>query len=152
MKKTLLFAAGILALGSIQAQTYFEDDWTGGSLTSNNAWTTETSDVSYDWVGSELGSPGNPYARMSNYDGSDNHAVTSWLVTPAINLSASTQPVLTFKNAYNFNGDALEMYVSTDYTGGDPGTMGTWINLTGSVNWSTGGFTWVGSGDVDLTT
>jgi len=152
MKKTLLLAAGLLALGSVNAQTYLEDDWTGGNLTSNNAWTTQTDNVSYDWVGSELGSPGNPYARMSNYTNPDNFAVTSWLITPVMNLSAATTPVLTFKNAYNFAGDALEMYVSTDYTGGDPGTMGTWTDLTSSVTWSGGSFSWVGSGDVDLTT
>jgi hypothetical protein len=151
MKKTLLFAAVLLALGSVNAQTFITDDWTGGSLTSNNPWTSVTSDVSYDWEGSDLGSPGNPYARMDNYDGANN-AVTAWMITPLLDLSTSTTPVLSFKNAYNFAGDALEMYVSTDYVGGDPGSMGTWIDITSSINWSTGGFAWVGSGDVDLTT
>ena len=64
MKKTLLFAAGLLTLGSVKAQTYFTDDFATGGIAANEAWTSETSDVLFDWVSSDLGSPGNFYARM----------------------------------------------------------------------------------------
>ena len=41
-----------------------------------------------------------------------------WLITPAINLDASTAEQLTFKtNVGYYNGDALSVYVSTDFTG-----------------------------------
>ncbi len=149
MKKTLLFIATVLTIGSANAQVYITDDWTGGTLTSNNNWITYTTNGSFDWVASDLGSTGDFYARMSNYDGANN-LVESWLITPALDLSGATDPYLSFRNAYNFNGAPLEMYVSTNYTGtGDPNAA-TWTDITSSATWSGGSFNWANSGDISL--
>lgn len=149
MKKTLLFIAAVFTLGAANAQTYITDDWTGGNLTSNNAWTTYTTNGAFDWVASDLGSTGDFYARMTNFDGANN-AVEAWLITPSLDLSGATDPNLSFRNAYNFAGDALELMVSTNYTGtGDP-NVATWTDLTSTPTWSTGGFSWANSGDVSL--
>ena len=65
-----------------------------------------------------------------------------------MDLSGSTEANLTFDNAYNFGGPALELLISTDYPGtGDPNGS-TWVTLP--ATWSGGGFTWVNSGIVDL--
>ena len=42
------------------------------------------------------------------------------------------------------------LLVSTDYSGaGDPNSA-NWVDMTDQVLWSTGGFTWESSGDIDL--
>lgn len=149
MKKTLLFIATALTINSATAQTYITDDWTGGTLTSNNNWITYTTNGTFNWVASDLGSTGDFYARMSNYDGANN-AVESWLITPSLDLSGATDPNLSFRNAYNFAGAPLELMVSTNYTGtGDP-NVATWTDLTSSATWSAGSFNWANSGDISL--
>jgi hypothetical protein len=55
-----------------------------------------------------------------------------------------------FMNAYNFSGPALQLMISTDYSGsGDP-SLGTWVDISSQVTWSPGGFAFVNSGVIDL--
>ncbi len=130
---------------------YFADNWSagGGALTATNAWTTNTTDVLYNWNTSDVGSTGDFYAYMNNF-ASGSHAVTAWLITPAIDLSGATTPVLNFQNTWNFTGDMLELFICTDYTGGDPATDGSWTDHTADATWSAGSFAWTNSGDIDL--
>ena len=44
----------------------------------------------------------------------------------------------------------LEVKISTDYNGSEAPINGTWIDLTYEL--STGGWTWVSSGDISLST
>lgn len=150
MKKFFTLLSCIALTTAANAQTYLSDDWTGGTLTSNNAWTTYTTDMNFDWGTQDLGSPGNFYAYMTNWNGSNN-AVTAWLISPVMDFSSAVQPEMEFRNAYNFAGAPLELHISTDYPGtGDPGTNGTWTDITGSATWSAGGFAWTNSGVIDL--
>jgi len=60
---------------------------------------------------------GNSYMQTTAYNSNEN-PYEAWLITPAINLDASTSEQLTFKtNVGYYNGDALSVYVSTDFTG-----------------------------------
>ena len=91
----------------------------------------------------------NSAAKASNYLDGVNSACESWLISPAVDLSA-TSPVLSFRNTYNFGGDPLQLLISTDYSGsGDPNSA-TWTDMTTQVQWSSGGFEWVSSGDINL--
>lgn len=91
----------------------------------------------------------NSAAKASNYLDGVNSACESWLISPAVDLSA-TSPVLSFRNTYNFGGDPLQLLISTDYSGsGDPNSA-TWTDMTTQVQWSSGGFEWVSSGDISL--
>lgn len=143
---TLLFS---LIVGFNASSQYFSDEWPADVLTGTNAWTTNTTNPSFFWDTDDAGSAGNFYAVMTNFAAGYN-AVEAWLVTPAIDLSTATAPVLNFRNAYNFAGDALELFICTDYTGGDPASDGSWTDHTTDVTWSAGGFAWTNSGNVDL--
>ena len=128
----------------------------GNSLTKNfqdqsitsGGWTTQLVTGTYNWTTSDQGSPGNFYAKMSNYTGSANVASEAWLISPAVDLSASTNSTLDFRNAYKHAGDPLEVYVSTNYDGISAPSTATWTQL--GVNLSTGNFLWENGGPVSL--
>ena len=121
-------------------------DFNDGSLTSGG-WTTQLVNGTLNWT---IGTIGGSYANMSNYNGSTNEINESWLISPSIDLSGATTPALSFNNAYSYTGNALEVLVSTDYSGtGDP-NLANWTSFTGGAVWSTGFFAWVNSGPLNL--
>lgn len=146
MKKFFTLLAVSAFTVSADAQ-YFDEDFEGGSLTGNNAWTTEMVIGTSDWYYDNFS--GDNFAEVNSYP--DDAEV--WLISPAIDLSGATMPVATFQNTSgNFDGPDLEFYVSTTYGGGAI-NMGDWTQLT-IPNLSPGsgdGYTEVASGDIDLT-
>lgn len=94
----------------------------------------------------------NMYAQASAYN-SDDDPYNLWLVTPGVDLADATEAALSFdtKDGYN-NGEALTVYVSTDFTG-DP-TTATWTELTGYTlsSGNTNGYAdnFTNSGAIDL--
>ncbi|MBA2611703.1 MAG: choice-of-anchor J domain-containing protein [Bacteroidetes bacterium] len=117
------------------------------ALITSGGWTTQNVTGNINWVTSTLGSWANkPYAQISNFV-SGNQVCESWLISPPINLSASTNPILTFQNACNYTGPVLEVLVSTNYTSGSPNTA-TWTPLTYTL--SAGGFAFVNSGNISM--
>ncbi|PCI11750.1 MAG: hypothetical protein COB73_01285 [Flavobacteriaceae bacterium] len=60
---------------------------------------------------------GNSYMQTGAYRSGEN-PMEVWLITPPIDLSATTDEELTFETNVGYhNGDALSVYVSTDFTG-----------------------------------
>lgn len=58
----------------------------------------------------------------------------AWLITPAVNLDASSNEYLTFvTRALNILGAELKIYISTDYDGGNSPETATWTQLTASI-------------------
>jgi hypothetical protein len=78
----------------------------------------------------------------------------TWLISPALDLSAVTNPVLTF-NSWTKYTDAglanpMDVVISTNYSGsGDP-TTSTWTSLQCTLPAANSG-AWTSSGDVALT-
>ncbi|UKN02093.1 T9SS type A sorting domain-containing protein [Paracrocinitomix mangrovi] len=152
MKKLFTLLSACTLVVTANSQTYFSDDFEGGSLTGNNAWTqvfTVGSQGTHDWYWDTFS--GDNFAEINNYpDASD-----VWMISPVIDLSgqSATNPYLSFQNTSgNFDGPDLEVYVSSTYGGGAI-NMGDWTQLTG-WNLSPGsgdGYTDVNSGDIDLT-
>lgn len=124
--------------------TYLFKNFDDNSM-SSGGWTEQKVSGSIGWSTATFGSQ--TFAKISNFVSSANTACENWLISPAINLSNATNPMLTFDNAYKFAGAPLECHVSTNYTGGAPSTA-TWTKLTFAL--SPGNYTFVPSGSLPL--
>lgn len=117
---------------------FFEEDFEGFSNFSAEGWDNINVDgTSTDWfIGSFSGSS---YGQISAFS-SGNANANVWLVTPVVNMDATTQEELSFDVQANFdNGTNLAVYVSTDYAG-DPATA-TWSLLDAAIpSGPSGGF------------
>lgn len=131
--------------GGGSENTILSKDFDDQSVTSGG-WMTQlvSGPSNCDW-GIYAGT--NSAAKVTNWDGTNNSACESWLISPAVDLSG-TNPLLSFRNTYNYSGDPLKVFVSIDYNGGDP-TTANWTELT-NVVWSPGSWEWASSGDIDL--
>jgi hypothetical protein len=115
-----------------------------GSI-SSGGWSNVNANGSVNWkVGSYNGKI---YGEISNYSFGSNSACETWLISPAINTSGAANPSFSFETAKNFSGPNLEVYVSTNYTGGAPSTA-TWTLLSPPL--SGGSWNWVYSGKLPL--
>ncbi|MBI9055640.1 MAG: choice-of-anchor J domain-containing protein [Bacteroidales bacterium] len=96
-------------------------------------------------------------AEISAYESGEASNI-AWLITPAVDLSATTSPYLSFYSALKYHaGDILSVHVSTDYDGGDSPQTATWTELTGADIVTTSdpvdgdsGYNYTESGNVDL--
>ena len=156
MKNTLTILVSFFLYYGISAQTYFTEDFepTGGSLTQNNAWTTEIITAhpdGYDWYHDDFS--GDAFAKVSNYNATSatNSQMETWLISPPIDLSTATNPTLNFNNVKRFTGTDLVVLISTDYAGGSPST-GTWTDITSVLTMDANDASWnfVNSGNLDL--
>lgn len=93
----------------------------------------------------------NNYATVSAYLGTENGGpYENWLITPAVDLSKSTQKVLSFiaQAAYPASGSYLEVYAMTSP---NPATsQSTKLNPALPTPPASGYSEWVNSGEVDL--
>lgn len=126
----------------IASQTSF-DVFTTYSVTGDQEWHFDPAHATYG-------------AQISGFANSTSYANEDWLVSPAIDLSASTNPVLVFDHtrgpANSINVGVTEGYytvwASNNYTDGDPNQV-QWTELTG-VNHATAAWSWVSSGNVSI--
>lgn len=94
-------------------------------------------------------------AVMSGYANNTSYANEDWFISSAIDLSGSTNPILTFDHARgpagSINVGVTEGYytvwVTNDYNTGDDPTQVTWVELTG-VNHGTTAWAFVNSGNL----
>ena len=92
---------------------------------------------------------------MSGYANNTSYANEDWFISPAIDLSGSTNPILTFDHARgpagSINVGVTEGYytvwVTNDYNTGDDPTQVTWVELTG-INHGTTAWAFVNSGNL----
>ncbi len=96
-------------------------------------------------------------AVMSGYANNTSYANEDWLISPAIDLSASTSPVLVFDHtrgpASSINVGVNEGYytvwVTNNYTNGEAPNQENWVELTG-INHATTAWAWVSSGTLAI--
>ncbi len=128
--------------------TYVLKDFNDNSLTSGG-WTSYTvTNNAVKWVTSTFS--GATFAKVSGYVNSANTISESWLISPALDLSSATDPMLSFQTAAGkFSGDPLEVMVSVNYSGGLPGSA-SWTKLSCSLSPTTSSYIWTPSGEVPL--
>jgi len=112
----LLLNCGTNTVGG--ANVIFDESFDSSSLSQlmTDGWTNENVNAgsnSYDFRSYS----GNSYMQASAYR-SNESPMEVWLITPAVNLDSSTNEELTFETKAGYhNGDALSVYVSTDFSG-----------------------------------
>ncbi len=151
MKKFYALIGLVLSIQA-SAQTYYSEDFTGGNLGAMTVFDVVPSASGLTWVHGVGG--GEDFAKMSNYNGSANEIVETWLITPAINLGTATNPALNFDNVKRYSpGSDIKVKVSTNYSGTGTPASATWTDITSFCNLdaNTGSWTFVNSGNVDLT-
>ncbi|MEZ5195694.1 MAG: choice-of-anchor J domain-containing protein [Bacteroidales bacterium] len=102
-----------LQLSSLKTSMKVWGGWTTISITGPQVWDRDNT----------YGINNTPCAKMSGYAGG---AVENedWLISPQLNLTNFSDVVLTFFNAMSYDGDVLQLKVSTDYSGsGDPNAL-----------------------------
>jgi hypothetical protein len=127
---------------------YHSKDFNDNSITSGGWNKVSVLNGSVNWATSTFS--GATFAKISGYV-SGNQNSESWLISPNINLSASTNPILTFLTAAKFAGNTLEVLASSNYVSGAPNSA-TWVSLGGfalSPN-NPGNYAWTPSGNVSL--
>ncbi len=109
-------------------------EWTEESLSGESVW--EARSFS-----------GNGFAQMSGFG--DDDFSNDWLVSPEFDVTDWEAPYLQFSTAKNFDGDALRVFVTTNYNA--EGVEATdWVEITDSFAYSEGGYDSVESGRLDL--
>lgn len=121
--------------------TIFNQDWEGEM----NGWTFVSVNGEMEWT--VANHQGNHYAYANGFSSGAAHANEDWCISPAFNLNAYSNPVLTFSTAKNYTGPDIEVFFSNNYNGTNP-SAATWQPLTCAL--STGSWAWVESGDIDL--
>ncbi|MEA2105146.1 MAG: DUF5689 domain-containing protein [Bacteroidota bacterium] len=95
----------------------------------------------------------NEYAKMTGYEGGQNQN-EDWLISSPLDFTNKNNVVFNFRHTagYVYTGvwDDLQLLVSTDYSGnGDPNEA-TWTAFTFDTPPTEPFWTWVNSGDIDL--
>jgi hypothetical protein len=117
----------------------FEDgfgDWETISVIGEQEWEIDT----------EYGINGSNCAKCTGWDGQSN-VNEDWLITPELNMDNFNNEILTFYTADAYDGPKLEVFVSNDYSGGDPNAA-SWTPI--DFETSSGYFEWISSGNIDL--
>jgi hypothetical protein len=100
------------------------------------------------WEATTFGNTGNAL-QMNGFFSNTNQANEDWLILPPFDLSATTFPLLSFSSRTKFNGDPLQLRVSTNYPGyGNPNNF-TWTDVNGKFPAETSD-TWTGSSNINL--
>ena len=151
MKKLILILNIILIDYCVSAQ-YLDKDFNDLSLNSGG-WTTQIIIDTTNWFVDSFG--GDDFVKATNYSNGQNVPSNTWLISPAVDLSSASQPMLSFETIMKWPGPALVLHISTDYDGiSNPTQQGTWTDITALATWDVDNTTWgswTPSGDVDLT-
>lgn len=122
-------------------QVFDFEGWTNFAETGTKLWTERDFD-------------GSGYIQFNPY-GSGQASNIGWAITPAFELAAGSNAVLSFSSASNFvdNPDnKLEVLISTNYDGNSANILtSTWTVLDATVaDETTNGYTYIPSGEIDL--
>lgn len=81
------------------------------------------------WACTSAGQSGRG-VQMSGYSGGSNHDNEDWLVSPQLDLSAYSDPKLSFWCRTKYTGPFIQVFVSTNYSGTGNPAGASWTNLS----------------------
>ena len=149
--KKLILILNIILINYCASGQYLDKDFNDLSLNSGG-WTTQIIIDTTNWFVDSFG--GDDFVKVTNYSNSQNFPSNTWLISPAVDLSSASQPMLSFETIMKWPGPALVLHISTDYDGtSNPTQQGTWTDITALATWDVDNTTWgnwTPSGDVDL--
>ena len=150
--KKLILILNIILINYCASGQYLDKDFNDLNLNSGG-WTTQIIIDTTNWFVDSFS--GDDFVKVTNYSNSQNVPSNTWLISPAVDLSSATQPMLSFETIMKWPGSALVLHISTDYNGtSNPTQQGTWTDITTLATWDVDNTTWgswTPSGDVDLT-
>lgn len=113
-----------------------------------NNWNAVSVSGDQKWAIGQFGKP-KPCAIMTGYANNTNNVNEDWLISKGLSLNGFNTITMTFESAAKYNGNPLECYISTDYTGSGAPSAATWTLLPATYD-QTNLFTFTGSGNIDL--
>ena len=123
----------------------FSDNFSSNNL---DNWTQFSVEGEQVWDITPYGNPA-PSARISGYAGG-NVINEDWLISNPIDLSGLSNIKLNFQTVVRYNGPLLEVFMTTNYNGGDPSDS-SWTQLDAALDTDTGSWSsWTDSGDIDV--
>ena len=123
------------------ATTFLNEGWNQFSVTGAQTWACTTTGRTDAFA-----------VQMNAFVATNNNPLNEdWLISPAFDLTAASLPTLRFYSRGDFNGNSLQLKVSTNYVvGTDPNTA-TWTNLNGNFPPNVAGAgAWALSSNIDL--
>ncbi|MCC7028831.1 MAG: choice-of-anchor J domain-containing protein, partial [Chitinophagaceae bacterium] len=87
---------------------------------------------------------------MNGYSGGNNNNNEDWLISPSLDLSSYSEPNLYFWSRTKFNGNPIEIRVSSNYAGSGNPNLGTWTALPAALP-AVNSDVWQHTANVDLT-
>ncbi|HSU50532.1 MAG TPA: choice-of-anchor J domain-containing protein [Segetibacter sp.] len=122
------------------------EGFTQYSVIGNEIWACTT--FGRDAGNSPSGSAPNG-VQINGFSGGTNVPNQDWLISPRLDLSSTTYPLLTFWSRTAFNGSPLQLKVSTNYAGsGDP-SLATWTDINGRFP-TQASDVWTASSEINL--
>ncbi len=113
-----------------------------------NGWTSFAEEGERTWICRTF--DGDHFAQATAHKSDDDYNIM-WMITPAVDLDASTQPVLEFLSAQaHYSHDGFSLYIATDFNGQDVQDA-SWEELPATLAGSGDDqYDWVDSGFIDL--
>jgi len=121
----------LLCLSAFQVQaqsTVLHEDFSSCTGSLPTGWTKYSVSGNENWSCSNAGMSGNG-VMMSGYSNGNNNQNEDWLISPTLDFSAYLAPYVDFWCRTNFNGQFLQVMVSTNYAGSGNPNAATWTAL-----------------------
>lgn len=134
---------------------FYTADFQNCSGSLSNGFTQFSQAGSIVWSCTSFGrDPNNPTGSLANavqingFAGGTNVPNSDWLISPSFDLTNTVYPLLSYWTRTAFNGEPLELKVSTNYVSGDP-SLATWVDINGKFPAETSNI-WTLSENVNL--
>lgn len=126
----------------------YSEDFAAGGFSSGSDWTAVSVTGAQSWTTSNQGNQSNYYAVMNGFESGSN-VNEDWLISKAVSLVGKTKATVSFTSDLRYNGNALQVYATENYTGNPATTI--WVLLPATLDTNSGDFgDWVSSGNLDL--